>query len=67
VAFKASRIVDIGAVYPVPIKVYDYYEPDEACIKFYSSENTSLSMGHCEGRSCKCTQGNVKILVQRQI
>ncbi|KAK3730060.1 hypothetical protein QZH41_009569, partial [Actinostola sp. cb2023] len=56
-AFKVNRVFGVGAVQPVPIKVYDYYEPGDACTRFYSPDPKSeLRLGICKGEQCKCTQ-----------
>ncbi|XP_031570486.1 A.superbus venom factor 1-like [Actinia tenebrosa] len=55
--FKVNRVFGVGAVQPVPIKVYDYYEPGDSCTKFYSPDvKSELRLGICKGEQCKCTQ-----------
>nr|BAJ05269.1 complement component C3 precursor [Diadumene lineata] len=55
---KIKRVFDMGAVYPVPIKVYDYYEPDDKCTAYYNLGKGATIIGSCsdDGSSCKCTQ-----------
>lgn len=57
--FKIQRKFKMGAVYPVPIKVYDYYEPDDKCTKYYNLGKRATTLGSCsdDGLACKCTQG----------
>ncbi|XP_027048067.1 ophiophagus venom factor-like [Pocillopora damicornis] len=56
---RFDREYYVGVVQAVPVNVYDYYEPDQSCSKFYGPEKHSpLKLGVCEVglRSCKCTQ-----------
>lgn len=55
--FKVNRVHKVGTIQAVPVKVYDYYEPDEACTTFYGPDKYSaLVLGICEGEQCRCTQ-----------
>lgn len=76
VTFRVLRLFDVGTIQPVPVNVYDYYEPAEACTTFYGpNPRSTLKMGICEGSQCKCTQdkctpcdlpiGNERRLVRR--
>nr|BAH22724.1 complement component C3 precursor [Nematostella vectensis] len=57
VAFNVTRVFEVGTVQPVPVKVYDYYEPDDACMTFYgANENSALRMGICNEEECRCLQ-----------
>ncbi|XP_015753158.1 PREDICTED: complement C3-like [Acropora digitifera] len=56
---RLDREFYVGVVQAVPIKVYDYYEPEEYCNVFYGPNiHSPLNLGVCdEGLpSCKCTQ-----------
>lgn len=56
---RFDREYYVGVVQAVPVNVYDYYEPDQSCGKFYGPDKHSpLQLGVCElgSRSCKCTQ-----------
>jgi len=68
----------VGVVQAVPVKVYDYYEPDESCSVFYGPDKHSpLRLGVCDvgSSSCKCSQdqcaqqdppiGNVRKLIKK--
>jgi hypothetical protein len=58
VAFTVYRDFDVGGIQPVPVKVYDYYEPDDSCTIFYNLGRNLKSMGKCRGKGiCTCTQG----------
>ncbi|PFX30398.1 Complement C3 [Stylophora pistillata] len=55
--FTVNRVFDVGTVQPVPVKVYDYYKPDESCTELYSpSTRSALLGGICEEGYCRCSQ-----------
>ncbi|XP_006818919.1 C3 and PZP-like alpha-2-macroglobulin domain-containing protein 8 [Saccoglossus kowalevskii] len=53
VSFEAFRDYVVGKTKPVPVKVYDYYEPSFEATQFYNaSKNSPLSKQLCEGNMC---------------
>ncbi|XP_015280131.1 PREDICTED: C3 and PZP-like alpha-2-macroglobulin domain-containing protein 8 [Gekko japonicus] len=53
VKFMAFREYIVGKTAPVPIKVYDYYEPAFEATRFYNvSENSPLARELCDGPLC---------------
>ncbi|KAF2980460.1 hypothetical protein EK904_008359 [Melospiza melodia maxima] len=53
VKFQAFREHIVGKTAPVPIKVYDYYEPAFEATRFYNvSENSPLARELCDGPTC---------------
>uniref|UniRef100_A0A8B9H8M1 C3 and PZP like alpha-2-macroglobulin domain containing 8 n=2 Tax=Astyanax mexicanus TaxID=7994 RepID=A0A8B9H8M1_ASTMX len=53
VAFQAVREYIVGKTAPVPVKVYDYYEPAFEATRFYNvSESSPLARELCDGTSC---------------
>ncbi|XP_054835570.1 C3 and PZP-like alpha-2-macroglobulin domain-containing protein 8 [Eublepharis macularius] len=53
VKFTAFREYIVGKTAPVPIKVYDYYEPALEATRFYNvSENSPLARELCDGALC---------------
>ncbi|KAJ6664317.1 hypothetical protein lerEdw1_008536 [Lerista edwardsae] len=53
VKFVAFREYIVGKTAPVPIKVYDYYEPAFEATRFYNvSENSPLARELCDGPMC---------------
>ncbi|XP_053147686.1 C3 and PZP-like alpha-2-macroglobulin domain-containing protein 8 isoform X2 [Hemicordylus capensis] len=53
VTFVAFREYVVGKTAPVPIKVYDYYEPALEATRFYNvSEDSPLARELCDGPSC---------------
>ncbi|XP_028394711.1 complement C3-like [Dendronephthya gigantea] len=52
---ELQREFEVGIVQPVPVTVYDYYDPDNRCTKYYGPETGSrLNLATCEHDSCKC-------------
>ncbi|XP_056132926.1 C3 and PZP-like alpha-2-macroglobulin domain-containing protein 8 [Lampris incognitus] len=53
VAFQAIREYIVGKTAPVPVKVYDYYEPAFEATRFYNvSESSPLARELCDGPTC---------------
>uniref|UniRef100_A0A8C7S518 C3 and PZP like alpha-2-macroglobulin domain containing 8 n=1 Tax=Oncorhynchus mykiss TaxID=8022 RepID=A0A8C7S518_ONCMY len=53
VAFQAVRQYIVGKTAPVPVKVYDYYEPAFEATRFYNvSESSPLARELCDGTTC---------------
>ncbi|XP_045561976.1 C3 and PZP-like alpha-2-macroglobulin domain-containing protein 8 isoform X2 [Salmo salar] len=53
VAFQAVREYIMGKTAPVPVKVYDYYEPAFEATRFYNvSESSPLARKLCDGTTC---------------
>lgn len=53
VAFQAVREYIVGKTAPVPVKIYDYYEPAFEATRFYNvSESSPLARELCDGPTC---------------
>ncbi|KAG9486395.1 hypothetical protein GDO78_006660 [Eleutherodactylus coqui] len=53
VQLQAFREYVVGKTSPVPVKIYDYYEPTFEATRFYNaSENSPLSRELCDGTTC---------------
>ncbi|KAM4574402.1 C3 and PZP-like alpha-2-macroglobulin domain-containing protein 8 isoform 2-T2 [Fundulus diaphanus] len=53
VAFQAIREYIVGKTAPVPVKIYDYYEPAFEATRFYNvSESSLLARELCDGPTC---------------
>ncbi|XP_078412272.1 C3 and PZP-like alpha-2-macroglobulin domain-containing protein 8 isoform X2 [Cetorhinus maximus] len=53
VKFYAYREYIVGKTAPVPVKVYDYYEPAFEATRFYNvSETSPLARELCDGTTC---------------
>ncbi|XP_015756257.1 PREDICTED: complement C3-like [Acropora digitifera] len=64
--FTINRIFHVGTVQPVPVKIYDYYKPDDSCTEFYSPKPSSaLLAGVCEEGHCRCSQDDCTPCIDR--
>ncbi|XP_072260760.1 C3 and PZP-like alpha-2-macroglobulin domain-containing protein 8 isoform X2 [Pyxicephalus adspersus] len=53
IKMQAFREFVVGKTAPVPVKIYDYYEPTFEATRFYNaSENSPLSRELCDGTAC---------------
>ncbi|KAK7889726.1 hypothetical protein WMY93_025286 [Mugilogobius chulae] len=53
VGFQAVREYIVGKTAPVPVKIYDYYEPAFEATRFYNvSESSLLARELCDGPTC---------------
>ncbi|PVD21662.1 hypothetical protein C0Q70_17461 [Pomacea canaliculata] len=60
VKFRAKQNHVVENLQPAKVQVYDYYNPDERCSRFYKSENASGSLANfCDDqkRICQCLEG----------
>ncbi|XP_067138118.1 complement C3-like, partial [Centruroides vittatus] len=56
--FRIRRDYIVGNVQASVIKVYDYYNNDDSCTKFYSPDsNSPLLRTICEDSVCECAEG----------
>nr|BAK64109.1 complement component 3-1 [Hasarius adansoni] len=57
-SFHVVRQYIVGNTQTSVIKVYDYYNPDATCTKFYSpGSNSPMLRTICEGGICECAEG----------
>ncbi|XP_078578004.1 C3 and PZP-like alpha-2-macroglobulin domain-containing protein 8 [Branchiostoma floridae x Branchiostoma japonicum] len=62
VTFEAFRIFVVGKVQPMPVRVYDYYEPSFEAVTFYNiSQSQLLQTALCEDEA-ECNQVNLDVL-----
>ncbi|XP_062388632.1 complement C3-like, partial [Sardina pilchardus] len=56
IAFKLHKVMDVGMIQPAAVTVYEYYDPDVRCVKFYPTETAELKR-LCVGDVCQCAEG----------
>ncbi|XP_071844929.1 complement C3-like isoform X2 [Apostichopus japonicus] len=56
--FKAKRAFTATNMHNAAVRVYDYYDPDEECIQFYTEER-------CNDDPCSCISGECPPCVDR--
>ncbi|XP_018583549.1 C3 and PZP-like alpha-2-macroglobulin domain-containing protein 8 [Scleropages formosus] len=60
VSFQAVREFIVGKTAPMPVKVYDYYEPAFEASRFYNvSESSPLARELCDGTTCNEVESSV--------
>ncbi|XP_067877304.1 complement C3-like [Heterodontus francisci] len=67
--FKVHQFFKVGLIQPASVKIYEYYDPESSCTKFYHvNESSSMLSKICQGDVCKCAEGScilVKLIEQR--
>eukprot|EP00794_Sanderia_malayensis_P016290 gene16290-17928_t len=58
ITFVTKRVFSVGDLLPVPVKVYDYYEPSDSCTVFYGPKANSQLLGTIcdDDDKCQCSQ-----------
>ncbi|XP_043910701.1 C3 and PZP-like alpha-2-macroglobulin domain-containing protein 8 [Protopterus annectens] len=60
IKFQSYREYIVGKTAPLPVKVYDYYEPAFEAIRFYNvSEDSPLARELCDGPSCNEVKSSI--------
>ncbi|XP_067320116.1 venom factor-like [Anolis sagrei] len=63
VQFRAHQFFEVGFIQPASVKVYNYYNLDEQCIKFYHlPKESGLLSKICHGDVCRCVEENCSLL-----
>ncbi|XP_062975153.1 complement C3 [Elgaria multicarinata webbii] len=61
--FKAHQFFQVGLIQPASVKVYNYYNLDEQCMKFYHPDQGSdLLSKICHGDVCRCAEESCSLL-----
>ncbi|KAJ7317128.1 hypothetical protein JRQ81_003290 [Phrynocephalus forsythii] len=61
--FKAYKYFEVGLIQPGSVKVYNYYNLDEQCTKFYHpSKGSGLLNKICHGDVCRCAEESCSLL-----
>nr|AIN40972.1 C3 complement component [Ginglymostoma cirratum] len=59
VGFKVHQFYKVGFIQPASVKIYEYYNKENSCSKFYSvNENSAMLSKICHGDVCKCVEGS---------
>uniref|UniRef100_H3B9Z5 Complement C3 n=1 Tax=Latimeria chalumnae TaxID=7897 RepID=H3B9Z5_LATCH len=55
IAFKVHQMYKVGLIQPAAITVYEYYNKENRCTKFYHTSKESGSLNKiCQGEVCRC-------------
>ncbi|XP_072847649.2 A.superbus venom factor 1 isoform X1 [Pogona vitticeps] len=61
--FKAFKYFEVGLVQPGSVKMYNYYNLDEQCTRFYHpSKGSPLFNKICHGDVCRCAEESCSLL-----
>ncbi|XP_072420434.1 complement C3-like [Chiloscyllium punctatum] len=57
--FKVHQFYRVGLIQPASVKVYEYYNDENSCSKFYNvNESSAMLSKICESDVCKCVEGS---------
>ncbi|XP_053085324.1 complement component c3b, tandem duplicate 2 [Pangasianodon hypophthalmus] len=63
ISFRLNQKFKVGLLQPSTVTVYQYYNKDKHCSKFYTpSEDKEQLSQICKGNICRCTQGNCCVM-----
>uniref|UniRef100_UPI00398F8D91 venom factor-like n=1 Tax=Pristiophorus japonicus TaxID=55135 RepID=UPI00398F8D91 len=67
--FHVYQYFKVGLIQPASVKIYEYYNTENSCTKFYHVNESSAMLGKiCQGDECRCAEGScisVKLPEQR--
>ncbi|XP_030636322.1 complement C3-like [Chanos chanos] len=59
IAFRMHSMMNVGMPQPAGVTVYEYYTPENRCVKYYSTEKDGETLKQiCFGDLCRCAQGD---------
>ncbi|KAL1005735.1 hypothetical protein UPYG_G00063310 [Umbra pygmaea] len=59
ITFRLQQTFKVGLLQPSTVTVYEYYNPDHSCIRFYSPKEDKEELTQiCRDNICRCTQGD---------
>ncbi|KAF5897905.1 complement C3-like, partial [Clarias magur] len=63
ISFRLNQKFKVGLLQPSTVTVYQYYNPDKRCSRFYTPPEDKKQLGQiCKGNICRCTQGDCCVL-----
>ncbi|KAK6300730.1 hypothetical protein J4Q44_G00288280 [Coregonus suidteri] len=59
IIFRLQQTFKVGLLQPSSVTVYEYYNPDHRCSRFYSPKEDKDQLTQiCRNNMCRCTQGD---------
>ncbi|KAJ8001694.1 hypothetical protein DPEC_G00172110 [Dallia pectoralis] len=59
VTFRLQQTFKVGLLQPSSVTVYEYYNPDHSCSRFYAPKEDKKELSQiCEDSICRCTEGD---------
>nr|CAQ13355.1 novel protein similar to vertebrate complement component 3 (C3) [Danio rerio]CAQ15376.1 novel protein similar to vertebrate complement component 3 (C3) [Danio rerio] len=63
ISFRLNQRFKVGLLQPSTVKVYQYYNKDKSCSRFYSPPEDKQQLDQiCEGDVCRCSQGDCCVM-----
>ncbi|NP_001093483.1 complement C3b.1 precursor [Danio rerio] len=63
ISFRLNQKFKVGLLQPSTVKVYQYYNKDKSCSRFYSPPEDKQQLDQiCEGDVCRCSQGDCCVM-----
>ncbi|KAM9493800.1 complement C3-like [Clarias gariepinus] len=63
ISFRMNQKFKIGLLQPSTVTVYQYYNPDKRCSRFYTPPEDKEQLSQiCKDNICRCTQGDCCVL-----
>nr|AIN40971.1 C3 complement component [Ginglymostoma cirratum] len=57
--FKVHQFFKVGLIQPASVKIYEYYDTENSCTKFYNVDESSAMLSKiCQGEVCRCAEGS---------
>ncbi|XP_048473761.1 complement C3-like [Rhincodon typus] len=57
--FKVHQFFKVGLIQPASVKIYEYYDTENSCTKFYNVDGNSAMLSKiCQGEVCRCAEGS---------
>ncbi|XP_030635548.1 complement C3 [Chanos chanos] len=59
IVFRVHKVIEVGLLQPAGITVYEYYSPDQRCVKFYHPNKKEGHLNRiCHKELCLCAEEN---------
>ncbi|KAG7315486.1 hypothetical protein KOW79_021574 [Hemibagrus wyckioides] len=63
ITFRLNQRFKVGLLQPSTVTVYQYYNTDKRCSRFYTPPEDSEQLNQiCKGNVCRCTQGDCCVM-----
>ncbi|KAF7688276.1 hypothetical protein HF521_014282 [Silurus meridionalis] len=63
ITFRLNQKFKVGLLQPSTVTVYQYYNPDKRCSRFYTPPEDKEQLSQiCKGNVCRCTQGDCCVM-----
>ncbi|XP_028678491.2 complement C3-like [Erpetoichthys calabaricus] len=68
ISFKVHQMYEVGLIQPAGVTIYEYYEMDKRCQRFYHPDKESgLLSKICQEQVCRCAEENCSLLKKNEL